>query len=77
MILAPTGVLRIVKMVERRVTLPLELAPEASASLLGYAPKKNGRASGYCALYSGLEDRRVSINTYARKMESRKGVAPL
>src|SRR2546429_45784 len=25
-----------------------------------------GRASGYCALYSGLEDRRVSLNTYAR-----------
>src|ERR1035441_231491 len=27
----------------------------------------NGRASGYCALYSGLEDRRVSLNTYARE----------
>ena len=26
-----------------------------------------GRASGYRALYSGLEDRRVSLNTYARK----------
>ena len=28
---------------------------------------ENGRASGYRALYSGLEDRRVSLNTYARK----------
>jgi hypothetical protein len=28
---------------------------------------KDGRASGYRALYSGLEDRRVSLNTYARK----------
>jgi hypothetical protein len=28
---------------------------------------KAGRASGYCALYSGLEDRRVSLNTYARE----------
>jgi len=26
----------------------------------------NGRASGYRAQYSGLEDRRVSRNTYAR-----------
>src|SRR3974377_2512931 len=25
----------------------------------------NGRASGYCALYSCLEGRRVSLNTYA------------
>lgn len=48
--------------------------------------KGNGRASGYCALYSGLEDRRVSLNTYARyaelgtmlemKLESRAGFAP-
>jgi len=30
----------------------------------------NGRASGYCALYSGLEDRRVSLNTYAREEHS-------
>ena len=29
--------------------------------------KGNGRASGYRALYSGLEDRRVSLNTYARQ----------
>jgi hypothetical protein len=28
----------------------------------------NGRASGYRALYSGLEDRRVSLNTYAREV---------
>ena len=38
---------------------------------------ENGRASGDCALYSGLEDRRVSLNTYARIMESRTGVAPV
>ena len=46
--------------------LPLGLAPEASASLLGYALRKSGRASGYRALYSCLEGRCVSINTYAR-----------
>jgi len=39
-------------------------------------PTRNGRASGYRALYSGLEDRRVSLNTYAREMESRAGIAP-
>ena len=38
--------------------------------------RQNGRASGYRALYSGLEDRRVSLNTYARKLESRAGIAP-
>ena len=36
---------------------------------------KAGRASGYCALYSCLEGRRVSLNTYARMMESRVRVA--
>src|SRR5437867_12340558 len=30
-------------------------------------PTRNGRASGYCTQYSGLEDRRVSLNTYARR----------
>ena len=30
------------------------------------ASAKTGRASGYRALYSGLEDRRVSLNTYAQ-----------
>ena len=35
--LAGTGISRRVKWSERRVTLPLDLAPEASASLLGYA----------------------------------------
>src|ERR1043166_6107024 len=30
-----------------------------------------GRASGYRALYSGLEDQRVSLNTYARRKWSR------
>src|SRR6266478_1121894 len=45
--------------------LPLDLAPEASASLLGYA-LRNGRASGYRSQYSCLEGRRVSLNTYAR-----------
>ncbi len=32
----------------------------------GVRVAKIGRASGNCALYSGLEDRRVSLNTYAR-----------
>lgn len=32
----------------------------------GVRVAKIGRASGYRALYSGLEDRRVSLNTYAR-----------
>ena len=45
--------------------LPLDLAPEASASLLGYALRN--RASGYRSQYSCLEDRRVSLNTYARE----------
>ena len=36
-VLADTGISRRVKWSERRVTLPLALAPEASASLLGYA----------------------------------------
>ena len=36
-VLADTGISRRVKWSERRVTLPLVLAPEASASLLGYA----------------------------------------
>ncbi len=37
---------------------------------------KVGRASGYRALYSCLEGRRVSLNTYARdELESRKRVA--
>jgi len=49
---------------------------EASANMPGSLGKlarraeasaKTGRASGYCALYSGLEDRRVSFNTYARR----------
>ncbi len=35
--LAGTGISRRVKWTERRVTLPFDLAPEASASLLGYA----------------------------------------
>jgi hypothetical protein len=77
--------------------LPLSLLSHAgeilSNSLLTSAATviENGRASGYCALYSGLEDRRVSLNTYARKvtqlepayvgcygdeMESRAGIAP-
>ena len=43
-VLADTGISRRVKWTERRVTLPLDLAPEASASLLGYALKRNGRA---------------------------------
>jgi len=38
-VLADTGISRRVKWSERRVTLPLTLAPEASASLLGYALK--------------------------------------
>ena len=38
---------------------------------------ETGRASGYRALYSGVEDRRVSLNTYARRLESRTGVAPV
>jgi hypothetical protein len=29
----------------------------------GFRVAENGRASGYRALYSGLEDRRVSLNT--------------
>src|SRR5881396_2035905 len=29
-------------------------------------PTRNGRTSGYRALYSGLEDRRLSLNTYVR-----------
>ena len=37
--LTDTGISRRVKWSERRVTLPLSLAPEASASLLGYALK--------------------------------------
>ena len=41
--LADTGISRRVKWTERRVMLPLDLAPEASASLLGYA-LRNGRA---------------------------------
>ena len=36
-VLTGTGISRRVKWSERRVTLPLALAPEASASLLGYA----------------------------------------
>jgi site-specific recombinase XerD len=36
-------------------------------SLSSEALAKEDRASGYRALYSGLEDRRVSLNTYARK----------
>ena len=32
-----------------------------------FAARENGRASGYRAPYSGLEDRRVSLNTYARR----------
>jgi len=36
----------------------------------GISRRINGRASGYRALYFGLEDRRVSLNTYARKLES-------
>ena len=35
--------------------------------LAGQIHLGNGRASGYRALYSGLEDRRVSLNTYARR----------
>ena len=31
---------------------------------------ESGRASGYRALYSGLEDRRVSLNTYARRAKA-------
>ena len=42
--LAGTGISHRVKWSERRVTLPLDLAPEASASLLGYALERNGRA---------------------------------
>jgi hypothetical protein len=42
----------------------------------GIRVAENGRAWGYRAIYFGLEDRRVSLNTYARKMESRPGVAP-
>ena len=37
--LAGTGISHRGKWTERRVTLPLDLAPEASASLLGYALK--------------------------------------
>ena len=33
----------------------------------GISCRKIGRASGYRALYSGLEDQRVSLNTYARR----------
>ena len=38
-VLAGTGI-RVAKWSERRVSRPLSLAPEASASLLGYALKK-------------------------------------
>ena len=38
-VLIDTGISRHGKWTERRVTLPLDLAPEASASLLGYALK--------------------------------------
>ena len=38
--LADTGISRRVKWTERRVTLPLDLAPEASAPLLGYTLKQ-------------------------------------
>jgi len=38
-VLIDTGISRRVKWSKRRVTLPLVLAPEASASLLGYALK--------------------------------------
>ena len=73
--LADTGISRRVKWTERRVTLPLDLAPEASASLLGHA-LRNGLACRKCAYYSGLEDRRVSLNTYARRNGIRAGIAP-
>ena len=39
-VLTGTGISRRGKWTERRVTLPLDLAPEASASLLGYTLKQ-------------------------------------
>ena len=73
-VLAGTGISRRVKWVERRVTLPLALAPEASASLLGYAllVEHQGIAPCIPAWKAG-----VYLSTpMLGKMESRKGVAP-
>ena len=84
MILAHTGV-RVAKWTERRVTLPLGLAPEASASLLGYALWTGMRVTlslfrfgRPTCVYQHLcpEKWLVEPELNARMLESRAGVAP-
>jgi hypothetical protein len=65
-ILAGTGI-------SRRKSIPKRTEPDVGHYFGRARPLltvgftwESGRASGYCALYSGLEDRRVSFNTYAR-----------
>ncbi len=63
-VLADTGISRRVKS-ERRVTLPLVLAPEASASLLGYALVINSAHSSFCILHSAFRELPSALNPAA------------
>ena len=65
---------RRVKWSERRVMLPLDLAPEASASLLGYALKMDGHEGS--APSTPVWKTGVYLSTLMlEEMESRAGIA--
>ena len=75
-VLTGTGISRRGKWTERRVTLPLDLAPEASASLLGYTLKQmveqQGSAPGIPICKTGV----YLSTSIPGEMESRAGIAP-
>ena len=74
-ILTGTGISRRVKWTERRVTLPLDLAPEASASLLGYTLKMDGHVGSAPTI--PVWKTGVCLSTLMpEEMESRAGVTP-
>ena len=75
-VLTGTGISRREKWTERRVTLPLDLAPEASASLLGYTLKQmdghEGSAPSIPVWKTG-----VCLSTpIPGEMDTRAGIAP-
>ena len=74
-VLADTGISRRVKWTERRVSLPLDLAPEASASLLGYTLEMDGHVGSAPTI--PVWKTGVYLSTpMPEEMESRAGVTP-
>ena len=75
-VLTGTGISRRGKWPERRVTLPLDLAPEASAALLGHTLKQmvehQGSAPGIPVCKTGV----YLSTSIPGEMESRAGIAP-